>query len=314
MKSEINPYYFTLSNLDIKNDGVYKNPGTLAQKALNLCNNYVLHKSEKLRALFMRNIDLLIEKIVYKKGFGIWPYNYISQRAKIYGCRIPWVSALAQGFGISALVRAYTLTGNMKYLEISRHALGAFKVPMKKGGVLYIDENDGDYWYEEYACPYCIPSGVLNGFIISLLGIYDLHRITNEEESQQLFDRGIQTLNHHISDFDTNYPFKLSYYDRLEHIGTPKYHLLHIKLLEILHKITKQSIFRIYRQKWEEYRKQWYAHQSYRWLGKVYYVKSGYNLKDSIKLGARLIFKEKKFISHRKNRPPTILTGMINLN
>ncbi|MFX0211030.1 MAG: D-glucuronyl C5-epimerase family protein [Candidatus Hodarchaeota archaeon] len=292
MKSEINPYYFSFSNLDIKSGDVSLNPGALAQKALNLYNNYILNKSETLKTLFLKNADLLIELFVYKKGFGVWPYNYIFWRAEMYGCRIPWVSALAQGFGISALVRAYTLTRNIKYLKIARHALNAFKLSMEEGGVLNIDKDDGDYWYEEYACAYCIPSGVLNGFIISLLGIYDFHTVANDEESQQLFDKGIQTLNHHLGDFDTNYPFKLSYYDRLKHIVTLEYHQLHIKLLEILYEITKQNIFRKYQHKWVKYQNQWCANQSYRWLWTIYYVKSGYNLKDSIKLSSRLIFKE----------------------
>jgi len=298
MKNEIKPYFLSFSAYDIKSGDVSLNPGALAQKALDLYNNYILHKSETLKALFLKNTDLLIRRFVHKKGFGVWPYNYIFWRAETYGCRIPWVSALAQGFGISVLVRAYALTRNTEYFEVAQQALNAFKVFIKEGGVLYIDRDDGDWWYEEYACGYGVPSGVLNGFIIALLGIYDFHTFANDKQSRQLFDKGIETLKHHMSDFDTNYPFALSYYDRMKHITTMEYHLLHIKLLEILHEITKDNIFRKYKEKWENYKNHWYARQSYRWLWKICYAKSGYNVKESIKLGVKLIFKEKKFIKH----------------
>lgn len=158
-----------------------------------------------------------------------------------------------------------------------------------------MDSDDGDWWYEEYAGVSSQPSGVLNGFIIALLGIHDFYSFTGDYSAKELFERGISTLNHHLQDFDVEYPYKLSYYDRQKHLTTIKYHSFHIKLLGILYKVTGQEKFRRYQQRWEEYRKLWHAKKGYQLLSKVYYVKSGYNIKESLKLLTRIIFKEKRF-------------------
>jgi len=177
-------------------------------------------------------------------------------------------------------------------LAIANKALRAFEVPTRKGGVLYVDKDDGDWWYEEYASASSIPSGVLNGFVIALLGIYDFCVFTHDQLAEQLFDEGVSTLCRHINDFDPNYPFKLSYYDRYEHTVSIEYHLLHIKLMQTMHEITKKVIFRKYKERWERYKEEWLSHRSYRWLSKIYYLKSGSDLKHSIAL----------LVSHVKNK------------
>jgi len=267
-------------------------PYALIHQALTLYNQYLVHKSESLKASFLKCADSLANRLVITRNFGVWPYYCLILRARMYGCKIPWVSALAQGQGVSALVRAYTLTDDNKYIVAAKYALRAFDVPMGDGGVLFVDSDDDDWWYEEYACGCSLPSGVLNGFILALLGVHDFHILTDDKFSKKLFDKGILTLCHHLNDFDTNYPYKLTYYDRLEHIVTMDYHSLHIDLMKILYEITHKNIFRKYWERWERYRREWTQHRAYRWLSKLHYIKSGYDhrlsiehdLKDSIRL------------------------------
>jgi hypothetical protein len=273
------PYYFSFSDFGIKR-GPLINPAELARRALDSYNNYVRYGSEKFKETSLNYVDHLVSRFVFKDGFGVWPYYYLFERARLYGCRIPWVSALAQGHGISALLRAYGLTRNKEYLVITKNALKAFEIPMENGGVLSIDSDDGDWWYEEYASEFAKPSGVFNGFVIALLGAYDLFLFNGDRLAEQLFDRGISTLCRHMGDFDSKCPFKLSYYDRYEHTVSMQYHLFHIKLMGIMYEITKREVFLRYKQRWARYEEEWRAHRSYRWLSKIYQMKSGGNLTD----------------------------------
>lgn len=79
---------------------------------------------------------------------------------------------MGQGQAISLLSRAfYHSGGNELYLNTVQAALKPFKVLSKDGGVL--SEFMNLYpWYEEY--PTIPPIFILNGFMYSLIGLYDL--------------------------------------------------------------------------------------------------------------------------------------------
>ncbi|GFS06154.1 D-glucuronyl C5-epimerase [Elysia marginata] len=83
-----------------------------------------------------------------------------------------WYSAMGQGQAMSALVRAYNLTGDRKYLVAAERALYLFTLGSEEGGVRarFMGQLD---WYEEYPT---VPTSsfVLNGFIFSMMGLYDV--------------------------------------------------------------------------------------------------------------------------------------------
>ena len=58
-------------------------------------------------------------------------------------------SALAQGQGISVLVRAHKESGDVRYLESAQRALASFFQTTDSGGVAFTDDR-GDLWFEEY--------------------------------------------------------------------------------------------------------------------------------------------------------------------
>ena len=72
---------------------------------------------------------------------------------------------MAQGQGISVLMRALKETQNIKYQKAAQDAFQVFLVPTDSGGVNYID-NDGNHWIEEYIVH--PPTHILNGFIWGL--------------------------------------------------------------------------------------------------------------------------------------------------
>jgi heparosan-N-sulfate-glucuronate 5-epimerase len=266
------------------------NPYILIRYAIELYNDYLMKKSKSLKTLFIQSADSLANRLIIKNKIGTWPYYCLFPRAKMYGCRIPWISALAQGQGISVLLRAYSLVNHKKYLETAEYALKIFNIPVQDGGVLYKDE-DSHWWYEEYACPRAEPSGVLNGFILAILGIYDFYHLTDDNLSKQLFEKGISTLRHHLKDFDTNYPYKLTYYDRQKHIVSFEYHLFHIKLMRILYQITKEEIFKMYQNRWEKQKEAWAKSRMNKFAHTLYYLKSGYSMVQSAEIFFRNIYR-----------------------
>ena len=91
-----------------------------------------------------------------------WPYRQL--------LRAPWYSGLAQGNGVSLLVRAAKATGEAAYADAAHAAFESLLRPVSDGGVLVTDAG-GDIWIEEYLVD--PPSHILNGFIWALWGVYD---------------------------------------------------------------------------------------------------------------------------------------------
>ncbi|VDK45502.1 unnamed protein product [Taenia asiatica] len=119
-----------------------------------------------------------------------------------------WCSAMGQGQGISLLVRVSQLTGEKDLLTAAYRALAPFsrsvhlsRSPDEACGVRanFLGQSTLP-WYEEYPA---VPSVfVLNGFIFSLIGLYDLSKVASVNGSNdaaitkasQLLEEGIGTL------------------------------------------------------------------------------------------------------------------------
>lgn len=78
---------------------------------------------------------------------------------------------MGQGHAISVLARAYHSSYEPQYLKAGLQGLRPFHTPSETGGVLAKFFGKA-VWYEEY--PTQPSSFVLNGFIYSLIGLYDL--------------------------------------------------------------------------------------------------------------------------------------------
>lgn len=170
-----------------------------------------------------------------------------------------WYSAMAQGQAMSTLVRAYLLTRDQVYMAAALRAAGPYKTPSAQHGVKAVFMNKYD-WYEEY--PTAPSSFVLNGFIYSLLGLYDLSETAGEKQGREaglLFSRGMESLKAMLPLYDTG---SGSIYD-LRHfvLGTAPnlarwdYHTTHINQLQLLASIDNSAIFRDVAKRWKNYLK-----------------------------------------------------------
>lgn len=227
------------------NLGKQYNPVTVSQYALANYNYYVNTGKKQYKQMLLRHSNWLVEhQEITPKGFGIWYYNFVWRP---YQCKNPWVSAMAQGQAVSLLVRAYALTQDKSYLKSARLAVDAFEYSVDKGGVRFTDK-DGNVFYLEYASE--LHPCVLNGFIFSLLGLYDYYQTTGSRKALKLFNEGIQTLEVRLKDYDTG---DWTYYDLLGRKASESYHKLHCRLLFELYFITGQRLFLDYAEKWYSY-------------------------------------------------------------
>jgi len=186
-----------------------------------------------------------------QNAFGEWVWNHHFDWEYRSPLKAPWYSGLAQGQGISLLVRAHTETKDGKYLDAARRAFGSFLKPTSEGGVAFTDGH-GDLWFEEYLVT--PPTHILNGFMWALWGVYDYYLASRDPRAQQLFASGVQTLRNNLGRYDLGF---WSLYEqsgtRLPMVASPFYHQLHITQLQVMHRLTGDDLFAQYGNRWESY-------------------------------------------------------------
>jgi len=194
--------------------------------------------------IFMKICDWIIDNGYETEDNFVFYYNF-----PFSGMCPPWISALGQGRIMSVLTRAYEYTNNNRYLEVAKKALKPFEISTKNGGVR-TQFPDGGVAFEEY--PRKKPNIVLNGFITSLFGIYDLFTIGKSSEAGILFNEAIESLEKNIHLYDLGY---WTAYDitRPKEMVNRSYQYYHNIQLWMLYEITGKEIFRYYSRKWDSY-------------------------------------------------------------
>ena len=153
-------------------------------------------------------------------------------------------SSMAQGEGISMLIRASIATGDQKYLETAHKAKDFMLKPLNEGGTTEYKE-DRVVFYE-----YTTDPAVLNGWIFSLWGLFDYCKYTNDQQAQRILEKTLETLKRKLPEYDTGYWSK---YDAGRNICSPFYHKLHIAQLRAMHDLFGDDIYREFADKWEKY-------------------------------------------------------------
>lgn len=190
---------------------------------------------------------------------GGWP-NSVRRRGApgMLDLQPGWLSAMGQGHGISVLARAYYHSGgDRQYLDAALRALRPFRILSKDGGVLaqYLGQVP---WYEEY--PTHPPSFVLNGFIYSLIGLYDLLTLApslQAREATVLFQQGMKSLKKLLLAFDTgsgtNYDLRHLTLGCAPNIARWDYHATHVNQLLLLATIDKDPLLSTTAARWVGY-------------------------------------------------------------
>jgi hypothetical protein len=201
------------------------NPEAAFQYALGLHDQFCLTKNNYYLEKFWRYANYFLS---CQSQDGLWSYNF-----DWYGSKAPWYSALAQSRGASVMLRAWLISLDQTFLDASKKALSKFSVLTSKGGFLHTFKPSQCVYFEEYPE---IPTGVINGFMASLLSIWELRYWSSEKWLEDLWQVGISSLQSMLPyysngwwslyDLDANTP--------IANVNSPRYHLLEMNYLQVL--------------------------------------------------------------------------------
>ena len=226
------------------------NPIAIAQYGLARFNRFAAGGGRDDEAAWRAAADWLVGSLRPNgQGVPVWVHEFD------WPCRqplvAPWYSGLAQGSGVSLLVRAARRTGEVRYAKAARAAYRSFTSDVSAGGVVVTDDG-GRPWIEEYLVD--PPSHILNGFIWAIWGVFDYARWTGEPGPRTLFRDCTATLRQNLQRYDTG---AWSLYE-VPDAGPPMlastyYHRLHVTQLRVMHRLTGHAIFHECATRWNAY-------------------------------------------------------------
>jgi hypothetical protein len=181
-------------------------------------------------------VDEILPLAAERAGGLAWEYEFTFD-----GGAAPWVSSLAQGTGLQALARSAKRLGRQADIfPVTQRALTIFKrrppegvrVPKKKGWA-------GPHYLQYSFAPRLY---ILNGFVQSIVGLYDYATISGDPTAQHLYAEGEREAAHEVPQFDTG---AWSLYSRgsSQHESNLGYHELLIDFLSSLCDRTRADVF-----------------------------------------------------------------------
>lgn len=161
-----------------------------------------------------------VELATRRAGGIAWEYMF-----HFDGGSPPWTSGLSQGTALQALSRAYSRTHEAQFLDAAREALGIFRTAPSSGVLVHTVVGSH---YLEYT--YAPSERILNGFVQSLVGLYEYAKLTGDPEGQAMFEAGDAEARAETPHYDTG---AWSMYD--QHVESDlSYHELLAEFLEHL--------------------------------------------------------------------------------
>ncbi|MGH2506226.1 MAG: D-glucuronyl C5-epimerase family protein [Ktedonobacteraceae bacterium] len=221
-------------------------PTIIAQNALVHWRAYQVHGTEAQKELFLAQARWLLahERRLANEAGG-WPIQYALSD---YYAPQHYLSALAQGCGISVLTRAYQLTQEHIFLETARRAVRVFEIDILDSGVQCPIGDEGPFFEEVAVYP---AAHILSGYILALFGLYDYVACTQDSQIVGLIQRSLTALHSLLDEFDTGYWT----YDDLLHrrLASQRSHTLHITLLEALARLSGCEHCAVLAKRWAGY-------------------------------------------------------------
>ena len=226
------------------------NPIAVAQYGLAQYNRYLDSQDDERLHRCLTQANWLVANLESNPdGVPVWNHHFDWRYRK--GLKAPWYSALAQGQGISLLLRAFLETSKDQYRDAAERGFKAFELTTHQGGVSHRDDQ-GNLWFEEYLVE--PPSHILNGFLWSSWGVFDYWQLVESPNAEGLFKDATATVLASLSKYDAGY---WSCYElrsgRVRMLASPFYHALHIAQLEVMSELTGNREFDAWAQRWRSY-------------------------------------------------------------
>jgi len=216
-------------------DGTHYMPLTIGLYSLAHHSRFLRYNKAEDEQLFISNSNWLRDNL-NEDGCWIFHFNLMNSKA-------PWCSGMAQGLGLSALVRAYNHTQDQSYLDAAMQALRPFALD-NKFTVTYVTD-DGYHFYEETSAR-DEPIHILNGFLFAMIGLYDLHQQTQLELVGEYYNQAVRTLHRYNSEFETgNWSlYSLDPNSNLRNhyrYASPSYQRLHVIMFQAMYDMTGEK-------------------------------------------------------------------------
>jgi hypothetical protein len=223
---------------------VYK-PAYIAWWGLINLGHFLRHKDKASRNAFLNQLDWLESHAVIRAdGAVVWPNPFDCLQGATF-LKAPWISAYDQGLVISALVRGYRITGRSRLLELLQGASQIFGLDVHEHGVR-ISVGSHALYTELPGGPVPV---ILDGFLSSLLGLYDLFVQTGDRVVERFFREGIEGLKYMLHAWD--YRNKWSWYGAHAYLCPPSYHCLNRALLNVLARLCSEPYLARYAEHWD---------------------------------------------------------------
>jgi hypothetical protein len=148
------------------------------------------------RAEYPRMVHLLSELIplAAARGRGIaWEYYF-----SFDGGIPPWTSAMSQATAIESLTRAYRATRQRSYLATARRALPIFTAAPPVGVSVRTSRGRRYLLYS-----FAPGAAVINGFLQTLIGLFDFAHVTRDPAAAGLFAAGDAEAQSEVPRYDT---------------------------------------------------------------------------------------------------------------
>ncbi|MFI5262482.1 MAG: D-glucuronyl C5-epimerase family protein [Candidatus Limnocylindrales bacterium] len=110
----------------------------------------------------------------------------------------PWWSGMAEGEGMSLLLRAHQVTGRQAYLSAATKALSTIGRDAVHGGVA--NTVAGSLWIEEYMPPYS--EHTLNGMLFAIEGVREYALVTGDATATRVAAQALETVATWLPRFD----------------------------------------------------------------------------------------------------------------
>ena len=198
-------------------------PAYIAWYGLVQLGHYLRRGDEANLHSFLKQVSWLEQNAVRRDdGAVIWPMNFDYPNGAVL-LKAPWISAYTQGLVISALVHA----------PAPDEETATDRAPSRVGRIIELDVKDrgvrilldGHTLYTE--TPGGPPPGILDGFLTSLIGLYELVLRDQRSRGGSLVSRGNCWARSALPRWD--YRSKWSWYHR-SYLSPPAYHNLNCLL------------------------------------------------------------------------------------
>lgn len=231
------------------------NPEAAFQYTLALHDESYVHHQTIYQKKFWQYVDYFVNA---QTPEGLWPYQF-----NWFTARSPWYSALAQSRGAAVMLRAWLISKEEKYLTAAKNALTRFNLQTEQGGFLHIFKPKQCPYFEEYPN---MPTGVINGFMASLISIWELKFWLKEVWIEHLWSVGMQSLEEMLPYYSNGWwsLYDLDPASPILNVNSPRYHLLEINYLHILSILSGSSLLRLeWEKRLEQYQHQWSRYKAY---------------------------------------------------